>query len=561
ADEALVDRGEYLIDLGISLRQRGLLVLDCPVNESRFRPGTRIDLSCDATRLSGMITDITERGLRLHVRVERRVDSLPRGPWTARESDIDLSFLVSQCLTRLQPGAPGWSFLSTLAGGEPLNRPAAAPPTSATAAIIDRVIADVGRSIDSCQRIVLDRCASLPSVYGIQGPPGTGKTMVLALTAETLARMGRRVMVVAPTHQAVNNALSAIHSFFPVRPLVKVGDELRRESLDEAIPCRPVREATQGLPPRRHQDLIVGMTFVSGLHNQALRSSGLVPNALLIDEAGQIPLVQGACAGLFGASATLLFGDDAQLPPVFAADVAEDPLAVSLFQRLRQAHPSLITRLNTTYRMNAELCGIVAAEFYAGSGEPLMPSPAVAGNRFQLPGAAIPEGLPAAVISPEPSLVWVLTPDTHSRQANEWEADAIARLVATCLRHGKSVRDVAVVTPFRKQAALIRRRMQALLPADAVLPIVDTVERVQGLTVDLVAISLAASDPDFVSEVAGFLFSPNRLNVAISRARTKVVVACSPTLLEAMPADYAAFLGRETLSRVLAGRAGGRRRA
>jgi len=59
----------------------------------------------------------------------------------------------------------------------------------------------------------------------------------------------------------------------------------------------------------------------------------------------------------------------------------------------------------------------------------------------------------------------------------------------------------------------------------------------------------------------GFLIFPNRLNVAISRARTKVIVACSPTLLEAMPADYAAFLGRESLRRVLAGRTGAPERA
>jgi DNA replication ATP-dependent helicase Dna2 len=553
AEEALVDRGDVLVGLTIARRQRGVLVLDCPINESRFRPGARIDLSCDACRLSGVITDIAERGLQLHVRVGRSVDDLPSGPWTARESDIDLAFLVSQCLTKLQPGAPGWSFFNTLAGGMPLSRPTASPPIEATVAIIEQVIADARRPLDSSQRQVLDRCACLPSVFGIQGPPGTGKTMVLALTAETLARLGRRVMVVAPTHQAVNNALSAIHGFFPSRPVVKVGDELRRESLDPAIPCRPVREATQGLPPRRHQDLIVGMTFISGLHNQALRSNGLVPNALLIDEAGQLPLVQGACAGLFGAGVMLLFGDDAQLPPVFAAEVAEDPLAVSLFQRLRQTHPSFIARLNTTYRMNAELCGITAAEFYPGGAEPLLPCPTIAANQFQLPGATAPAGLPKAVVSTEPSLVWLPTPDVHSRQANEWEADAIANVVATCLRHGKTSRDVAVVTPFRKQAALIRQRIQRLLSADADLPIVDTVERVQGLTVDLVAISLAVTDPDFVSDVAGFLFSPNRLNVAISRARTKVIVACSPTLLDVMPADYSAFLGRESLRRVLKG--------
>jgi DNA replication ATP-dependent helicase Dna2 len=426
AEEALIDRGECLVDLTITRRQRGALVLDCPVNESRFRPGTRIDLSCGGTRVPGVITDIVGRGEQLHVRVDRSVDGLPVGPWTARESDIDFSFLVSQCLARLQPGAPGWLFFSTLAGGGAHLPPAPELP-EATTAIVDQVIADAGRSLDSSQRMVLDRCAGLPSVFGIQGPPGTGKTMVLALAAESLARLGRRVMVVAPTHQAVNNALSAIHGFFPDRPLVKVGDELRRESLADAIPCRPVREATQGLPPRRHRELIVGMTFVSALQNQALRSSGLVPNALLIDEAGQLPLVQGVCAGLFGAGVTLLFGDDAQLPPVFAADVAEDPLAVSLFQRLRQAQPSAIARLNTTYRMNAALCGITAAEFYPGGDEPLRPCPNVAGNRFSLSGAAAVDGLPPEVLSPEPALVWLRTPDVHSRQANEWEAGAIAR--------------------------------------------------------------------------------------------------------------------------------------
>lgn len=551
AEAALIDRGECLIDLTITRRVSGSVVLDCPVNESRFRPGTRLDLTCRGSRLSGVIADITERGLRLHLRVEKVTEDLPTGPWTARESEVDLSFLVSQCLARLQPGAPGWSFFNTLVGGGTSALGSPPPVSGPQAAVVTQVISDAGRALDASQRAVLDRCAGMPSVFGVQGPPGTGKTMVLAYAAEALARLGRRVMIVAPTHQAVNNALSTIRSFFPARTLVKVGNELRRESLDDTILSRTAREVTKGLAPRQQRELIVGMTFVSALHNQALRTSGLSPNALLIDEAGQLPLAQGACAGLFGAGVMLLFGDDAQLPPVFASDVAEDPLAVSLFRRLRQVEPLLITRLNTTYRMNEQLCGITAAEFYPGGDEPLMSSPDVAGKRFSLTNARVPDGLPAEVVSGEPALVWLPTTDTRSRQANEGEADAIAKVVAACLQHGKTARDVAVVTPFRKQAALIRQRIQHVLAEDAELPIVDTVERVQGLTVDLVAISLAASDPDFISDVANFLFSPNRLNVAISRARTKVIVACSPVLLEVVPSDYAAFRGRETLRRVL----------
>lgn len=136
-------------------------------------------------------------------------------------------------------------------------------------------------------------------------------------------------------------------------------------------------------------------------------------------------------------------------------------------------------------------------------------------------------------------------------QSSAWEAETVAAIIAACLTHGKMARDVAVVTPFRRQAALIRRVLQGLIASDADMPIVDTVERVQGLTVDLIAISMAASNPEFIATVAGFLMSPNRLNVAISRARTKVVIAASPVLLEAVPGEYSAFLGRETMRRVL----------
>jgi len=99
------------------------------------------------------------------------------------------------------------------------------------------------------------------------------------------------------------------------------------------------------------------------------------------------------------------------------------------------------------------------------------------------------------------------------------------------------------VTPFRRQAALIRNRRQAQLPAGARLPIIDTVERVQGLTVELVVVSLCASEPNYVASVLPFLCSPNRLNVAISRARTKVVLVASSTLTD-HPVSEAAGQGQ-----------------
>jgi ATP-dependent exoDNAse (exonuclease V) alpha subunit len=62
---------------------------------------------------------------------------------------------------------------------------------------------------------------------------------------------------------------------------------------------------------------------------------------------------------------------------------------------------------------------------------------------------------------------------------------------------------------------------------------------------------MTASDPEFIASTANVLLSSNRLNVAISRARTKAVIACSPSVLTALPSDYSAYRGQQLLRRVL----------
>ncbi len=552
ADDALVDRGDAILGLKVVERSRNSVVFRCEDNESRFRSGTQLNVTCGRESLRGVIVDITDRGRLLDVRVQRKTAALPDGPWTAIEAIIDTSFVVSQCLAKLQPGAPGWGFFQAIAGDSGAGPLSQVPLAANASAIVADVVAAAGSAIDSSQREVLEQSARLPTLYAVQGPPGTGKTMLLALVTETLVRMGRRVLIVAPTHQAVNNALTAIRRLFPDTPMVKIGDELRRESLADSIPCRTAKTATAGISAAAQSRLVVGMTFLSALHNQGIRASGLSANALLIDEAGQLPLTQGACAGLLGAGVNILFGDDAQLPPVFAGDLAEDRLAVSLFRQVRRTMPERITRLSTTYRMNAALCEIVASEFYADGVPQLQPSPHAAGNCLALPRGEPAQASVRQALDPATSFVWLKTPGQDSMQANQWEAEAVATIIAACLAHGKTAKEVAVVTPFRRQAALIRHVLQGLVSPDADLPIIDTVERVQGLTVDLIAVSMAASDPEFIAGVAGFLMSPNRLNVAISRARTKAVIAASPALLDAVPGEYTAFLARESMRRVLA---------
>jgi DNA replication ATP-dependent helicase Dna2 len=112
-------------------------------------------------------------------------------------------------------------------------------------------------------------------------------------------------------------------------------------------------------------------------------------------------------------------------------------------------------------------------------------------------------------------------------------------------------RDIAVVTPFRRQVMHIRQLIAAEIGEDRELPIVDTVERVQGLTVGAVIVSFCASETDYIASIAEFLFSPNRLNVAVSRARTKAIVISSPDVFNVLPKSFNGFVSKTLCQKFL----------
>ena len=126
-----------------------------------------------------------------------------------------------------------------------------------------------------------------------------------------------------------------------------VGDPLRRESLDDGIAITTLKQLPAGKDAP-----VVGMTFLSAVFQLVLGVGRLATNVLLLDEAGQLPLAQGALAGLLGAGSLLLFGDDMQMPPVFEGELADEPLAVSVFGQLRRSRPETVMALRTSYRMN-----------------------------------------------------------------------------------------------------------------------------------------------------------------------------------------------------------------
>ncbi len=108
------------------------------------------------------------------------------------------------------------------------------------------------------------------------------------------------------------------------------------------------------------------------------------------------------------------------------------------------------------------------------------------------------------------------------------------------LGHGLPPDLMAIITPHRAQNNAILQRLGKILAGhhpsardNIRLPLVDTVERIQGAERDIILFGLTASDPDHLT--SEFLNSPNRLNVAMTRARKKLVIMGSQAFFSVIP--------------------------
>jgi superfamily I DNA and/or RNA helicase len=193
----------------------------------------------------------------------------------------------------------------------------------------------------------------------------------------------------------------------------------------------------------------------------------------------------------------VLIGDDHQLPPV----VRTRALARSMFERLK-TDTNCITLLDTQYRMHPQIMDVSNRLFYGGRLR------AGIGEMERTP----PDGSPVVFVPVET--------DVEGR-SNAAEARVVVDLVHSFLRNqGVSSASIGVVSPFRAQVVLLR---QMLNGANVT---VDTVERFQGGERDIMILSFVRS------RGTGFVFDDRRLNVAITRARRKLVLVAHPELFQ-----------------------------
>ena len=356
----------------------------------------------------------------------------------------------------------------------------------------------------------------------VQGPPGTGKTRLLSAVVDALCQKTCRIVLCAFTNKAVDNALLAIRRAAPELPLYKLkssSSDGRQQLLAAGVHLVDARRSR--FPDRGC--VVAGTCFqLAKLHERERF------HYAVFDEAGQLPIPH-ALPGMLRAHRWLFFGDHRQLPPVVTTADADRGAASSIFEHLHEHYGASL--LDVTYRMNAGVCEVVSDTFYDGQ---LRSAPGVAER--QMPFVA--GGRLDEVLDPASPVVWLRLAHRQPGQRSSEEANAVADVVEDLVRrHGVAPEQIAVIAPFRAQVRLMRSTIErkALRGADGLT--VDTVERIQGQEREVVIVSLAAGDPAESKQRGAFHLSLNRLNVALSRARTKAVLVGSRHAFAALPSD------------------------
>ena len=309
---------------------------------------------------------------------------------------------------------------------------------------------------------------------------------------------------------AINNALNMVHA--QGVPTVKIGRQTQCQGLIDGVPCHPDMGAWEERPTDGY---VVGATPFATCN---ARLENYEFDTIVFDEASQITVPLALMAMRKG-KRFIFIGDQKQLPPVMLSRSVLSKDSFSVFAALTAQDADHSVMLDQTYRMNRWLTGWPSDTYY---GNQLI---AAGGNRERrLVLSQVPARL-AAVFDPAHSGIFIPTLDRAARTRNFRDADLVAELCEAAVNGGLAVERIGIVTPYRAQGRAIRNALIARLGrASAQKVVADTVERMQGQERELIILSQATGDEVFLGAVAPFFFQPQRLNVSITRAMTKLIV-------------------------------------
>jgi predicted RecB family nuclease len=357
----------------------------------------------------------------------------------------------------------------------------------------------------------------------IQGPPGAGKTYTASHVIVALLKSGKRIGVTSNSHKAIHNLLDAVTKVARAQRFQFRGVKKATENQTESEYGDPffqnVNKSADAFAV--DADLIAGTAwlFCDPVANQAL-------DYLFVDEAGQVALANLVAMGT-SARNLVLMGDQMQLSQplqgIHPGQSGESSLNY-LLQGAATVAPDRGVFLETSWRMHPDVCRFISDAVYDSR---LKPEAANAKRVLQLSVDA------HSLLKPS-GIVFAPIEHTGCSQQSPAEAELILTLYRQALlqryvdrdgrSHDMTPENIMVVAPYNLQVNLLRD----LLPLNAR---VGTVDKFQGQEAELVLISMTTTSEAEMPRNMEFLYSKNRLNVAISRARSLAVVVASPGLL------------------------------
>jgi len=413
----------------------------------------------------------------------------------------------------------------------------------------------------------------------IHGPPGTGKTTtVIELIIQAVQR-GEKVLACAPSNTAVDNLLERL--IMAKQRVVRIGhparvaERVRDHSLDglveqhENMPVikEMIREAesifrkadkwTRAKQPRgyRQEQRRDAKRLISDarmLEQQAIDSIMGRANIIcatttfnestlgdrwfdlcVIDEACQ-STEPGCWVPLLRSEKIVLAGDHQQLPPtVLSTEAARQGFAKSLMEREMEIYGDQVSRMLTVqYRMHHQIMNFSSDQFYDGGliahesviNHLLTDLEEVSTDSANFGGDVSPDSNPAIKKFIEEPVTFIdsagagwdeeLEPEGLSKR-NPKEAELVLKKAQLLIDAGLPPEDIAIIAPYAAQVRLLRSQAEGMDLE------IDTVDGFQGREKEAVLITLVRSNHE--NEI-GFLADRRRMNVALTRARRKLVV-------------------------------------
>ena len=367
------------------------------------------------------------------------------------------------------------------------------------------------------------------SYVAVQGPPGAGKTFLASHVIARLVAEGAKVGVVAQSHAVIENLMSACcaRDGFDVSRAVR----LRGKSVTPDAPWAEVSDSELTELISGAGGLLFGGTVWDYVSERRVPAGSL--DVLVVDEAGQFSLTNTVAAAR-AARSVLLLGDPQQLPQV-STGVHPYPVDVSALGWLSDGAAALNPRfgyfLGESWRMDSALCERVSWLSYDGA---LASAAATAGRALQ--------GVAPGVVSYPVEHVGCSVRSVQEAQA---VVDCVRELLgrewvpaAGTEPRPLAAEDCIVVAAYNAQVDCVREALIAAGLADSsgAGVRVGTVDKFQGQEAAVVLVSLASSRVDS-GRGAGFVLSPNRLNVAVSRGQWRAVLVHSPWVARSAPQD------------------------